>query len=94
MSLRARFALAFALVGAIVAGMVGALSYHAAAERVTAEIDRTLGSVTTALANGQKDVLDYAGPNQRADRRGGGDGTGTGTGSVEATAAGSWSRSP
>jgi len=76
MSLRARFALAFALVGAIVAGVVGALSYHAAAERVTAETDRTLGSVTTALANGQKDVLDYAGPNQRADRRGGGDGDG------------------
>jgi two-component system, OmpR family, sensor histidine kinase MprB len=78
MSLRARFALAFALVGAIVAGMVGALSYHAAAERVTAEIDRTLGSVTTALANGQNDVLGYAGPDHRSDRRADDDGDGDG----------------
>jgi two-component system sensor histidine kinase MprB len=41
MSLRSRFALAFALVSAVVAGLVGVLSYGAASDRVTAEIDRS-----------------------------------------------------
>ena len=57
LSLRSRFALAFALVGAVVAGLVGVLSYHAAVDRITAEIDRTLASVTAALAGGQDEVL-------------------------------------
>jgi two-component system sensor histidine kinase MprB len=57
MSLRSRFALAFALVGAVVAGLVGVLSYHAASERITQEIDNSLTSVTTAVANGQDEVL-------------------------------------
>jgi two-component system sensor histidine kinase MprB len=57
MSLRARFALAFVLVGAVVAGLVGVLSYRAAADRITAEIDRSLASVSAALADGQTSVL-------------------------------------
>jgi len=50
MSLRSRFAISFAAVGAVVALLVGVLSYGAAADRVTAEIDRTLRSATVALA--------------------------------------------
>lgn len=57
MSLRSRFALAFALVAAVVAGLVGLLSYHAAADRITAELDRSLLSTATALAGGQDQVL-------------------------------------
>lgn len=57
MSLRTSFALAFALVSAVVAGLVGVLSYHAAAERVTQQIDDTLTSVATAVAAGQDEVL-------------------------------------
>lgn len=49
MSLRSRFALAFAAVGALVAVLVGMLSYGAAADRITAETDRTLRSAMTAL---------------------------------------------
>jgi two-component system, OmpR family, sensor histidine kinase MprB len=56
-SLRSRFALAFALVGAVVAGLVGVLSYHAASERITGEIDRSLASVSTAVVAGQDQVL-------------------------------------
>jgi two-component system, OmpR family, sensor histidine kinase MprB len=58
MSLRSRFALAFALVGAVVAGLVGALSFGAASDRIIAEIDRSLRTVTVAVANGQTQVLD------------------------------------
>jgi two-component system sensor histidine kinase MprB len=57
MSLRSRFALAFALVAAVVAGLVGVLSYRAAEERIFAEVDQSLRSVTVALANGQDQVL-------------------------------------
>lgn len=53
MSLRSRFALAFAAVGAVVAVLVGMLSYGAAADRVTAETDRTLRSAMTALVRDQ-----------------------------------------
>ena len=38
-------------------GWSGVLSYGAASDRVTAEIDRSLRQVTTALANGQEEVL-------------------------------------
>jgi two-component system sensor histidine kinase MprB len=57
MSLRSRFALAFALVGAVVAGLVGVLSYDAASDRITAEIDRSLASVSAAVVAGQTQVL-------------------------------------
>lgn len=57
MSLRSRFALAFALVAAVVAGLVGVLSYRAAAERIFTQIDRSLRAATAALANGQDQVL-------------------------------------
>jgi two-component system sensor histidine kinase MprB len=57
MSLRSRFALAFALVGAVVATLVGVLSYHAASDRITAEVDRSLRSVTAALADDRTEVL-------------------------------------
>ncbi|WP_416984437.1 ATP-binding protein [Streptomyces sp. T028] len=50
MSLRSRLALAFAVVGAVVAVLVGLLSYRAAADRVIAEIDRSLRSATLAAA--------------------------------------------
>lgn len=50
MSLRSRFALAFAAVGAVVAALVGVLSYDAVRDRVLAEIDRSLRSQTTAVA--------------------------------------------
>jgi len=74
MNLGTRFALSFALVGAVVAVLVGALSYRAASDRITAEIDRTLSSVTAALVDGQTSVLDSAptgGPRDRG--RGGRD---------------------
>jgi two-component system sensor histidine kinase MprB len=54
MSLRSRFALAFAAVGAVVATVVGVLSYQAASDRVLAEIDRSLRSATVALARAQE----------------------------------------
>lgn len=57
MSLRSRFALAFAAVGAVVAALVGVLSYQAASDRVLAEIDRTLRSGTVALAHAQAEEL-------------------------------------
>ncbi|MFD7131667.1 ATP-binding protein [Streptomyces sp. NPDC059894] len=50
MSLRSRFALAFATVGAVVAALVGVLSYDAVRDRVLAETDRSLRSQTTAVA--------------------------------------------
>lgn len=62
MSLRARFALAFALVSAVVAGLVGVLSYHAVAERTTQANDTTLTAATTALAAGQTGVLGSSDP--------------------------------
>ncbi len=58
MRLGTRLATAFALVAVVVAGMVGALSYQAAAFRITAEIDRSLQATTTAIASGQEAVLD------------------------------------
>jgi two-component system sensor histidine kinase MprB len=54
MSLRSRFALAFAAVGAVVAVVVGALSYRAASDRVLAEIDRSLRTTTAALARAEE----------------------------------------
>ncbi|MDP4501614.1 HAMP domain-containing sensor histidine kinase [Nonomuraea turcica] len=51
MSLRSRFALAFAVVAAVVSSLVGVLSYGAASERITAEIDRSLRDTTAILAN-------------------------------------------
>lgn len=54
MTLRTRFALAFAAIGAVVALLVGALSYRAASDRVVAEIDRTLRSATVALAHAEE----------------------------------------
>ncbi|RVX43740.1 two-component system sensor histidine kinase MprB [Nonomuraea polychroma] len=56
MSLRSRFALAFAVVAAVVSATVGVLSYSFASERITAEIDRSLRDTTVALANGQDQV--------------------------------------
>ena len=50
MSLRARLALAFAVVGAVVAVLVGLLSYRAASDRIFAEIDRSLRSATVTVA--------------------------------------------
>jgi two-component system, OmpR family, sensor histidine kinase MprB len=82
MSLRSRFALAFALVSAVVAGLVGVLSYQAASSRISQEIDRSLSATTTALADGQTGVLDTAGavphgrghaPDADGDRDGGRD---------------------
>lgn len=58
MNVRTRFALAFAAVAVTVAALVGLLSYTAAADRIENELDRTLQTATTALANGQNDVLD------------------------------------
>jgi two-component system sensor histidine kinase MprB len=57
-SLRSRFALAFALVGAVVAVLVGVLSYHAASDRITSEVDRSLRSVTVAVVGGEDRILD------------------------------------
>ncbi|MEU0844482.1 HAMP domain-containing sensor histidine kinase [Streptomyces sp. NPDC005962] len=50
MSLRARLALAFAVVGAVVAALVGLASYRAASDRIFAEIDRSLRSATVTAA--------------------------------------------
>jgi two-component system, OmpR family, sensor histidine kinase MprB len=77
-SLRTRLALAFALVAAVVATGVGALSYHAAAERTTEEIDRSLRSATTALAAGGTQVL--AAAPETTEVRGPGFGPGFGPG--------------
>ena len=57
MSLRTRFALASALVSAVVAGLVGVLSYQAASGRITQANDTTLAAATAALAGGQAGVL-------------------------------------
>ena len=57
MSLRSRFALAFAFVAAVVAGLVGVLSYHAAADRIQSETDRSLQTATTALLAGNAEAL-------------------------------------
>ena len=62
MNLRTRFALAFAAVAAAVAGLVGLLSYNAAADRISNELDRTLQTSTTALQNGQNGVLSVPTP--------------------------------
>jgi two-component system, OmpR family, sensor histidine kinase MprB len=62
MSLRSRFSLAFALVSAIVAGLVGVLSYSAASDRIGQEIDRTLSSATASVAAGETSVLSAVGP--------------------------------
>jgi two-component system, OmpR family, sensor histidine kinase MprB len=62
MNLRTRFALAFAAVAVAVAGLVGLLSYNAAADRITNELDRTLQTATTALENGQDGVLAMPAP--------------------------------
>lgn len=58
MSLRTRFALAFALVAVVVAGLVGFLSYRAASDRTTDEIDRSLRATAAAVAAGQPEVLE------------------------------------
>jgi two-component system sensor histidine kinase MprB len=58
MSLRTRFALAFALVAVVVAGLVGFLSYRAVSDRTTDEIDRSLRATAAALAAGRTEVLD------------------------------------
>lgn len=57
MNLRTRFALAFALVSAVVAALVGVLSYHAAATRITDSNDTTLQAAETSLARGETGVL-------------------------------------
>lgn len=69
MSLRSRFALAFALVSAVVAGLVGVLSYQAASDRIGQEIDRTLSSATASVAAGETGVLTAAGPLPQDDGR-------------------------
>ena len=68
MSLRSRFALAFALVAAVVAGLVGLLSYHAAADRIQSETDRSLQTATTALLAGNDGALSTPAPNGRDER--------------------------
>jgi len=73
-SLRSRFALAFALVSAVVAGLVGVLSYQAASDRIGQEIDRTLSSATASVAAGETGVLTVAGvPPEDGGRGRGGD---------------------
>ncbi|MFG3018898.1 sensor histidine kinase [Streptomyces sp. NPDC048254] len=57
MSLRARLALSFAAVGAVVAALVGLLSYRAASDRVLAETDRTLKSTTVAVVRDRAGAL-------------------------------------
>jgi two-component system sensor histidine kinase MprB len=69
-NLRTRFALAFATVAAVVAATVGLLSYHAASERIYQEIDTSLRSAATALANGQTDLLSTPAPPGRGQQRG------------------------
>ncbi|GLZ49848.1 two-component sensor histidine kinase [Actinomycetospora sp. NBRC 106375] len=70
MSLRTRLALAFALVAAVVAGLVGVLSYHSAGERISDESDRSLAAATTALIDGQTAVLSALPPTQPTDSDG------------------------
>ena len=56
-SLATRLAVAFALVAGVVAALVGVLSYDAAADRISQEVNQTLQAVTTSLASGQTAVL-------------------------------------
>jgi two-component system, OmpR family, sensor histidine kinase MprB len=56
-NLRTRFAVAFALVSLVVAGLVGVLSYHAAATRITDANDTTLQAAETSLAAGETGIL-------------------------------------
>ncbi|MFJ4622399.1 ATP-binding protein [Streptomyces sp. NPDC088812] len=50
MSLRTRFALVCAALSAVVAGLVGMLSYDSASDRLLAEVDRAMRTRTVALA--------------------------------------------
>ncbi|HEY0813465.1 MAG TPA: HAMP domain-containing sensor histidine kinase [Pseudonocardia sp.] len=74
MSLATRLAVAFALVAGVVAALVGVLSYHAAADRISQEVDQTLQAVTTSLASGQTAVLSAPVAIGAGERDGGGDG--------------------
>ncbi|GLZ36695.1 ATP-binding protein [Actinokineospora sp. NBRC 105648] len=57
MNLAARLALAFAAVGAVVAVLVGVLSYRTAADRVHDELDRTLLTTAAEITAGATAVL-------------------------------------
>ncbi|MEV6348163.1 HAMP domain-containing sensor histidine kinase [Actinoplanes sp. NPDC051851] len=50
MSLRTRFALIFAVISTVAAALVGVLGYQVASRRVSQEMDRSLSTVTVALA--------------------------------------------
>ncbi|GAA2686984.1 sensor histidine kinase [Actinoplanes palleronii] len=53
MSLRTTFALTFAVISTLAAALVGTLGYGAASHRLSEEIDRSLSTVTVALAGYQ-----------------------------------------
>ncbi|BCY09279.1 HAMP domain-containing sensor histidine kinase [Actinoplanes sp. L3-i22] len=55
MSLRSRFALIFGVIIIVAAAIIGALSYRAASQRLSQEIDRSLSTVTVALAGFEGD---------------------------------------
>ncbi|WP_433038326.1 ATP-binding protein [Actinomycetospora sp. CA-053990] len=78
MNLRTRLALSFALVAAVVAGLVGVLSFHAASDRVIGEIDTQLRSATTAIASGQTQILAPVPASRSGDAGGGRGGGGSG----------------
>ncbi|GAA1838692.1 HAMP domain-containing sensor histidine kinase [Pseudonocardia ailaonensis] len=57
MSLRTRLACAFVLVGVVVSGLVGLLSYRAASDRIYSALDQSLRATTTAVVAGQVEIL-------------------------------------
>ncbi|TDP92931.1 HAMP domain-containing sensor histidine kinase [Labedaea rhizosphaerae] len=71
MNLAARLALAFAAVAAVVAGLVGVLSYQTASDRVQDELDRTLLTTAAEVTAGATAVLEpntaIAGPDDDHD---------------------------
>jgi two-component system sensor histidine kinase MprB len=58
-NLGTRLALAFALVAAFVAGVVGVLGFHSAVERVVDEVNRGLQTASTAVIDGHHGVLHH-----------------------------------
>ncbi|MEU4806892.1 HAMP domain-containing sensor histidine kinase [Actinosynnema sp. NPDC023587] len=57
MNLGTRLALAFALVVALTAGVVGVLAFHSAVERVIGEVNRGLHTASAAIMDGHYGVL-------------------------------------
>jgi two-component system sensor histidine kinase MprB len=69
-NLGTRLALAFALVVALTAGVVGVLGFHSAVERVMGEVNRGLQTASTAVIDGHHGVLHHPAGDVTGDEEG------------------------